>query len=460
MVGGEIVRVGEICAGGGGLSLGAVLAGHEITWAIEWDKDACATYEANLHDVIRADVREVDPLTLAPVDCLIGGPPCQGFSVAGKGLGKDDERNMVPEFVRFLEALRPAWFVMENVSGLQNCTNWDYLRGVMAEMRGLGYVLDYKVLNAADFGVPQIRNRLFIIGTTTGKPIRWPEPTHTDPLSAAHGCLFGEPLKPWVTVREALGWDGFMLHKPNSDGGGRGYVSTDEMPAPALRAARMGRSDEIINRPSVTASEYKGHTDCWRRGKGGPCRASDIFALLADVRIMQNCQVYNPAHGDGCSIEEPSPTVMGVNPLRLVVKSKRARSQASIDSPSVTIAADGRESIVERLLDRPSAVIRAGVHGLPGYRDNATGGYVPAFSDVPAQTIDHTGELHRPGRHDVPESWGKASTRVRRLTPQECAILQDFPRNYCWHGTKTSVYRQIGNAVPPGLAKAVMSCIG
>ena len=332
------------------MDLGFILAGHDVVWAIEYDKDACATYERNLGDVIQADVRQINPLELGPIDCLIAGPPCQPFSVAGKGMGTDDGRDMVPEFVRFLDILRPAWFVMENVSGLENRTHWPYLREVLTTMRGCGYTIDHQILNAADFGVPQIRNRLFVVGTTTEQAIRWPEPTHTDPQSAANGCLFGNPLKPWVTVRQALGIVGDVIWSDSIPHDGKPRVYGVDRPAPVIDARQGGRPE-------------------------------------------------------------------------LVVKSKRARSESTIDAPSITIAADGRESI--------------------------------AFPDVPAQTIDHTGELHRPGRHDTPKSWGKASTRVRRLTTQECAILQSFPLNYCWMGTKTAVYRQIGNAVPPLLAKAI-----
>ena len=101
------------------MDLGFVLAGHEVLWAIDNDKDACATYIANLGDhVICADVRGIDFANLPEIDCLIGGPPCQPFSVAGKGEGQNDERDMVPEFLRCLEEIRPVWFVMENVSGL------------------------------------------------------------------------------------------------------------------------------------------------------------------------------------------------------------------------------------------------------------------------------------------------------------------------------------------------------
>ena len=170
------------------MDLGFILAGHDVVWAIEYDKDACATYERNLGDVIQADVRQINPLELGPIDCLIAGPPCQPFSVAGKGMGTDDGRDMVPEFVRFLDILRPAWFVMENVSGLENRTHWPYLREVLTTMRGCGYTIDHQILNAADFGVPQIRNRLFVVGTTTEQATAGRSrhtPTHRAPRMGA-----------------------------------------------------------------------------------------------------------------------------------------------------------------------------------------------------------------------------------------------------------------------------------
>ena len=341
------------------MDLGFVLAGHEVLWAIDNDKDACATYVANLGDhVICADVRGIDFANLGEIDCLIGGPPCQPFSVAGKGEGQNDERDMVPEFLRCLEEIRPAWFVMENVSGLENKTHWPYLRDVLMRMRDLGYVVDHRILNAADFGVPQIRNRLFVVGTTTGQAIRWPEPTHTDPQSAANGCLFGEPLKPWVTVRQALGWDALIavVRTPESTSANSPFYSTEGRPA-----------------RSITGEPH------------------------------------------------------------LVVKSKRARSESPIDNPSVTIAADGRESITLRI------------------RNESAQNGLGAGLDEASVTIRTKGALlEQEGTRSK-----SVAGAIRRLTPRECAILQSFPPNYCWMGTKTAVYRQIGNAVPPLLAKAI-----
>ena len=377
------------------MDLGFILAGHDVVWAIEYDKDACATYERNLGDVIQADVRQINPLELGPIDCLIAGPPCQPFSVAGKGMGTDDGRDMVPEFVRFLDILRPAWFVMENVSGLENRTHWPYLREVLTTMRGCGYTIDHQILNAADFGVPQIRNRLFVVGTTTEQAIRWPEPTHTDPQSAANGCLFGNPLKSWVTVRQVLGWP---FDSPS---------------------------------PAVVANEVKGHTDCHRRGRKGMQRASDIFAPLAEV------DTFHGSTPRTRSIDRPASTIdarQGARPeFRMVVKSKRARSESTIDAPSITIAADGREAIALRIRNENAQ------HGLG------------AGLDEPSITIRGEGPVLEP---EGTKSKSVAGA-IRRLTSRECAILQSFPPNYCWMGTKTAVYRQIGNAVPPLLAKAI-----
>lgn len=184
----------DLFAGAGGLSLGIQNAGWGVVAAVEVDKYATATHHANFprSQSIRCDVRDVDWSKFKDIDLVAGGPPCQPFSVSGKQLGHQDMRDMVPEFVRIVSEVRPAAFIMENVKGLAMMKFKNYLDKAIADMKALGYTVSHTVLNAADYGVPQFRERLFIVGLREGE-FKFPDPTHGP--GREH---------PWVTVSDAI----------------------------------------------------------------------------------------------------------------------------------------------------------------------------------------------------------------------------------------------------------------
>ncbi|MFN8583940.1 MAG: DNA cytosine methyltransferase [Dehalococcoidia bacterium] len=308
----------ELFSGAGGLALGTHLAGFHHEVLVEWDADAMATLESNArHDAVdglrewrveRADVRAFDYRPYEGVDLVAGGPPCQPFSIGGKHRGADDSRNMIPEFVRAIRELAPPVFVMENVRGLLRPGFRPYFEYVVESLRqplvvrredeswtehrdrladrhslpGLRYDVRFEVLNAADYGVPQSRHRVFVVGfrSDLAVPFRFPDATHSldallhdqwvsgtywerhgvprpeaPPESVARrvGRLararpFGEA---WRTVRDAIG----DLPEPQAtrDGpvanhrlqpGARAYVghtgSDHDLPAKTLKAGDHG----------------------------------------------------------------------------------------------------------------------------------------------------------------------------------------------------------------------------
>ena len=256
-------RALELFAGGGGLLLGGAQAGLRAVAAVEWDKDACATLRANLGselDVRHADVRDLDFSAFSSIDIITGGPPCQPFSAGGRGLAHDDKRDMFPQALRAVRALRPAAFLFENVRGLTRAAFSDYFEYILLQMRfpsqpaqegedwrahrarlsahaGVAsdeYRVATQLVNAADIGVPQHRHRVFFVGlradlgrawggiaaTHSGATLAWDKAhgvywdTHGVPaaeraLSAreagAAARLKERPSLPaWRTVREAL----------------------------------------------------------------------------------------------------------------------------------------------------------------------------------------------------------------------------------------------------------------
>lgn len=175
-----MVCVLDLFAGAGGLSAGLAAAGLEVVAAAERDPDSLATF-ARLHPgarLLRGDLAELDLRRFrGDIDVVAGGPPCQPWSDGGKRLGGADPRDGIPLFVEAIRVVGPRAFIMENVAGLaREATrrSFDFLVG---RLRDLGYAVDWRVLRAADYGVPQSRQRLFVIGMLSGRVI-WPEPTH------------------------------------------------------------------------------------------------------------------------------------------------------------------------------------------------------------------------------------------------------------------------------------------
>jgi DNA (cytosine-5)-methyltransferase 1 len=182
-------RVVDLYAGAGGLSLGFEQAGFDVVAVVEFDPIHCATHEFNFPktSVICADTRtvtgdnilEVIGLKKGELDVLVGGPPCQGFSLMGKRALDDPRNELVSEFGRLVLELNPKYFVMENVAGLTQGNHKQFLGEIIEFFRDAGYEIKtpYKVLDAGNFGVPQHRERLFLIGARKGFELPdYPEP--------------------------------------------------------------------------------------------------------------------------------------------------------------------------------------------------------------------------------------------------------------------------------------------
>ena len=181
----EVVpTVFEICAGAGGQAIGLEAAGFECVAAVELDRHACETLRLNRPEwnVIEADVRTVEGSPYRGVDLLAGGVPCPPFSIAGKQLGSNDERDLFPEAIRLTEELKPRAVMLENVPGFASEKFREYRRGLFAKLRRLGYLADFRILNASDFGVPQLRPRCIIVALRPEDAayFRWPEAGRTD----------------------------------------------------------------------------------------------------------------------------------------------------------------------------------------------------------------------------------------------------------------------------------------
>ena len=175
------MRIIDLFAGAGGLSQGFIKAGFDVALAVEYDAEIAQAFTLNHPDVpiIVNDIRNVDFTSvyqqIGPVEGVVGGPPCQGFSQKGQRKSVLDERNfMFRSFIDFVEVFRPSFFVMENVPNITTTEKGLFRKEAILAFEKLGYSVTFNVLNAADFGVPQLRRRAFFLGRLNGQSIALP----------------------------------------------------------------------------------------------------------------------------------------------------------------------------------------------------------------------------------------------------------------------------------------------
>jgi DNA (cytosine-5)-methyltransferase 1 len=175
----------EICAGAGGQALGLEQAGFAHAAAVELDPDACQTLRTNRAGwkIIEDDVANVDGRGFTGVDLLAGGVPCPPFSIAGKQLGSDDERDLFPQALRLAEEIRPRAVLLENVRGLGSQRFDGYRAQVLAQLGELGFRCWWELVHASEHGVPQLRPRFVLVGIAQpwAAAFRWPDPSPVAP---------------------------------------------------------------------------------------------------------------------------------------------------------------------------------------------------------------------------------------------------------------------------------------
>lgn len=421
----------DLFAGPGGWSEGIRSLGlHDV--GLEWGRDACLTRAAAGHKTVRCDVSKypVEPF-VGKVRGLIASPPCQAFSMAGNRLGmldlgrihaaveaarsgwRDELREgewadprsaLILEPLRWAWSLKPEWIACEQVPPALKV--WEHMADVL---RSWGYDATAVRLLAADYGVPQTRLRAFLLAHRTR--VNVPAPTHAkNPLCD----LFGNRLELWVSMAEALGWEpGGMAIDRRVGGFAEGAdVITDDRPAPTLSHSH---SREVWVRTSFGKPK-----DDARNGK----HEIDPSA--------------SPAH-----------TVTGKT------------GDWTLRTGNNTELGGGRREPYERSASEPAPV----VDGKVGHRMND----VRWVHERPATTVaggflmggDKACVIPPPGHRDMGEdgpSRQDAEGSVR-IELHEAAILQSFPADYPFQGTKTARFRQVGDAVCPRLAAAVVGAL-
>jgi DNA (cytosine-5)-methyltransferase 1 len=264
------MKIIDLYCGAGGLSLGFVQEGYEPVKAIDIDPVAVETYNRNVRKVAECkDILEVDPMELPDVDGIIGGPPCQSFSIAGRRfkiaekqkiyiprerVAQEDPRSFLSvRFSQIVGQKQPDWFVMENVDGLLNLTIRHQLEHIF---KHYGYRMDVLILDAVKYGAPQFRKRLFFVGFRDVKK---------------RALLLPSPLPPseWRTVRDALPQYEYEWYYRHPRTYGRRAVYSVNEPSPTIRT---------VNRPMP--KNYKRHP------KDAPYIEGQVRALTSQERAI------------------------------------------------------------------------------------------------------------------------------------------------------------------------------
>ncbi|RJO74985.1 DNA cytosine methyltransferase [Nocardia panacis] len=348
----------DLFAGCGGMTSGFVAEGFRPELAVEFDLAAAATYAANFgaHHMLWRDIAAVSEREVPPVDVVIGGPPCQGFSNLGsKNIG-DPRNRLWREYVRIVQRAKPAVFVIENVDRFLRAGEFALLleeanSGALRE-----YELTYAVLNAADYGVAQRRRRTIVLGSRVGR-IEMPPATHS-----RDGARAG--TRPWVGTEARIGT---LPERP---------VST------VLPDATVEFFDRTL--PGI----FKG-----------------LEIHLGRTPTALSLERYDHIPPGGGRFDLPN---------HLLPRCWREKSTGTTD-------------VMGRMRwTMPSHTIRT------EFFKPEKGAYLHPQWDAE-------------GRHRV----------NRPITHLEASRLQDFPEDYLWCGTKVQIAKQIGNAVPVGLARAI-----
>lgn len=361
----------DLFAGAGGMTLGFEQAGFDVPAAVELDPIHCATHEFNFPfwSILCQDITETTGTQIRncigdrEIDVVCGGPPCQGFSVIGKRQLYDPRNELISHFLRVVLELEPKYFVMENVPGITQGKHRHLLKEIIAEFVGNGYqVLSHKVLNAAEYGVPQNRERLFLLGCRQGLPLpQYPSPITIPPK---RNQADKQDL-PWTpTVWEAIG----------------------DLPE--------AEKYSILRRRDYVVAEYGKPSDYGQQMRG--------LCIIADD--YSYARQYNP---------------------RLLT--------SSITTNHTKISRARFESTGFGRIERVSRFHKLNPHGL--------------CNTLRAGTARDRGAFTSP-RPIHPY-------RPRCITVREAGRLHSYPDWFRFHVTKWHGFRQIGNSVPPLLAKAI-----
>ena len=423
----------SLFSGAGGMDKGFQLAGFDILWANDFNLDATITYKNNIGDhIVHGDICSIESSQIRKnphsefkkeyiidennLDVVIGGFPCQGFSIANTKRSMEDERNFLyKEMLRVIKDKKPKIFVAENVKGILSMQKGKVIEMIKKDFESLGYKVDIKLLNAAEYGIPQARERVIIMGNRIGVKNKFPIKTHRNTQIEMQECaveilqkntylnynIVDNP-KPFEATERAIG---FLQNVK-------------------LTNNEISVYDGIENRKIYNHIAYENVSDkFWARKYS--VNQADICDYLKEWRNKSGWSTkkidehfgYKHTAGhwfrkDNKSGSIPKPDDWWELKKILGFDDKYDKQVTEFEEKKIVF----EQSLRITNWDRPSDTITA-----------------------------TSPEIH--------------INKMRRLSVRECAILQTFPDDFIFYGSLNSMHRQVGNAVPVELAKKIGECV-
>lgn len=420
-------RVLSLFSGAGGMDLGFINSGFEIVWANDFLEEAVVSYRSNIgNHIVFGDITEIPSKSMPDnIDIVIGGFPCQGFSVANTRRSMEDKRNFLyKEMLRIIRDKSPSFFVAENVKGLLSLEGGKVFEMIKNDFSSLGYKVDARILNAAEYGVPQARERIVIIGNRLGLENPYPKKTHYIPeaLSKRHS------LAPAITTEQAVGF---------------------------LNDIRLSKSpialDNSIIYSHMDKTKIDNKQDYWDMlGADTKTSKQIICNHIAAINVEDRFwgRKYNVNQHDICDYlkfwrDKASWTTKAIDEYFGYAYTaghwfRKDNNSGSIPKPDDWWKLKEILGFDDKYDKEVTTFVEKEIKFEQSLRITNW--------DRPSDTITATSpEIH--------------VNRKRRMSARECAILQTFPLNYQFAGNLNKIYTQIGNAVPVKLAEKFSKCI-
>ena len=420
------LKVISLFSGAGGMDLGFINAGFEVIWANDLLEDAVNSYRKNIgKHLLKGDITKISSEDIPDnPDVIIGGFPCQGFSVANTRRTTEDKRNFLyKEMLRIIADKNPKFFVAENVKGLLSLAKGKVFEMIKSDFESLGYKVEARILNAAEYGVPQARERVIIIGNRIGVENPFPEKTHyleTTPEEMRKGLL------PAITTEQAIG---FLQNKKLTHNTIK--ISKEELKKHIQNTnitdinsfydmlGISGNDKEILIKNHI-ASENVAETFWGRKYVVNQEEICDYLRYWRDKSTWTTKKIdeyFGYSHTAGHWF-------------------RKDNKSGSIPKPEDWWELKKILSFDDKYDEQVTTLVEKEIKFEQSLRITNW--------DRPSDTITATSpEIH--------------INKKRRLSARECAILQTFPLNYEFTGSLNKMYTQIGNAVPVCLATKIAS---